>query len=143
MNFLVGRRLAACGALLAALAAACSVGAPDTDGDAEGSTLARATCPTALKRCGHTITFPDHGESSVEVRGNFDGDASWSTGVPMHREGGVWVATLRIPYDKPIQYKFVVDGVWCCEAGAEDAGELCADHVPNPFGTMNRVIEVR
>ena len=38
------------------------------------------------------------------------------------------------------EYKFIVDGAWCCEPGRADSE--CADCVPNPFGTMNRVIEV-
>lgn len=39
------------------------------------------------------------------------------------------------------EFKFVVDGEWCCEPGCNgrDQGPKC---VPNPFGTMNRVIEV-
>lgn len=39
------------------------------------------------------------------------------------------------------EYKFVVDGQWCCDPGVED-GLACPHCVPNALGTMNRVIEV-
>src|SRR4051812_45591751 len=57
------------------LVAACATTVDD--GTASSSELARsATCPAELQRCGHTFTFPDHGESSVELRGDFGGAAS-------------------------------------------------------------------
>src|SRR5688500_8006000 len=84
------------GLLLAASAACTSADATEADGDqAELSATSgarRAICPAELKRCGHTITFPDHGETSVEVRGDFGGAATWESGIPMTRRDGVWAA---------------------------------------------------
>jgi glycosidase len=77
-----------------------------------GKGLKPAECPAELKRCTHTITYPAGPESAVELRGDFGGPGTWETGVPMTKKGSVWSADITIPYDKPIQYKFVVDGVW-------------------------------
>lgn len=79
---------------------------------------------------------------------NWDPQAS-----PMHRnpQGG-WQIALNLAPGQ-YEYKFVVDGKWCCEPGREDAtgcpncvrderGIQCANCVPNGFGTMNRVLEV-
>jgi len=87
-------------------AAGCRVG---TETASSTDDLARALCPAALKRCAHTITFPDRGERAVEVRGDF-GTRSWEVGVPMSKQGGKWTAEIAIPFDKPVEYKFVVDG---------------------------------
>ncbi len=59
---------------------------------------------------------------------------------PMKRqEDGSWQVELELAPGR-YEYKFVVDSVWCCEPGRDDAAvEGC---VPNPLGTMNRVIEV-
>ncbi len=67
-------------------------------------------CPDPLKRCAHTITFPDHGETSVELRGDFGGEDTWVNGKPMAKKGGVWSVDLTIPFSKAIQYKFFIDG---------------------------------
>ena len=67
-------------------------------------------CPDPLKRCAHTITFPDHGESSVELRGDFGGEDTWVNGKPMAKKGGVWSVDFTIPFSKAIQFKFFVNG---------------------------------
>ncbi|CAN5924262.1 hypothetical protein BH11MYX4_BH11MYX4_50300 [soil metagenome] len=67
-------------------------------------------CPDPLKRCAHTVTYPDHGETSVELRGDFGGEDTWVTGKPMAKKGGVWSVDLTIPFNKVIQFKFFVDG---------------------------------
>ena len=67
-------------------------------------------CPDALKRCTHTITFPFNGETSVELRGDFGGEETWVTGKPMTKKGGVWSVDLNVPFDKPIQFKFFLNG---------------------------------
>lgn len=72
----------------------------------------KVECPAELKRCAHTITYPAGDESTVELRGDFGGPSTWEIGVPMVREGSRWRADLRIPLATPIQYKFIVDGVW-------------------------------
>jgi hypothetical protein len=40
------------------------------------------------------------------------------------------------------EFKFVVDGAWCCEPGCEGPHHGCPKCVPNSSGTMNRLIEV-
>ncbi len=67
-------------------------------------------CPDPLKRCAHTITFPDHGESSVELRGDFGGEDTWVNGKPMAKKGGAWSVDFTIPFSKAIQFKFFVNG---------------------------------
>ena len=72
----------------------------------------KTECPAELKRCAHTITYPAGSEAAVELRGDFGGPGTWETGVPMTKKGSLWSVDITVPYDKPIQYKFVVDGVW-------------------------------
>ncbi len=70
----------------------------------------KVECPAELKRCSHTVTYPDSGETSVELRGDFGGPDTWVTGKPMAKKGNVWSVDILIPLDKPIQYKFFVNG---------------------------------
>jgi len=85
--------------------------------------------------------FVCHGEGAQDIflAGSFN---DWDpTRTPLERQGdGSWKAELELAPGQ-YEYKFIVDGAWCCEPGRADAD--CADCVPNPFGTMNRVIEVR
>jgi 1,4-alpha-glucan branching enzyme len=78
------------------------------------------------------------GAQEAFLAGSFN---DWDpTCTPMERQGdGSWRAELELAPGR-YEYKFIVDGAWCCEPGRTDAD--CADCVPNPFGTMNRVIEV-
>ena len=78
------------------------------------------------------------GVQSVFLAGSFN---DWDpTRTPMDPQGdGSWQAELELAPGR-YEYKFIVDGAWSCEPGRPDAE--CADCVPNPFGTMNRVIEV-
>jgi 5'-AMP-activated protein kinase regulatory beta subunit len=55
--------------------------------------------------------------------------------------GGKWSGTLPLPPGHH-EYKFVVDGQWCCEPGCENEYRGCPKCVPNELGTMNRVLEV-
>ncbi|MCA9076948.1 MAG: glycogen-binding domain-containing protein [Planctomycetaceae bacterium] len=66
----------------------------------------------------------------------------WQTDASMMTkdEGGHWNAKLDLPPGR-YEYKFVVDGQWCCEPGCQASAE-CPQCVPNDFGTMNRVIDV-
>lgn len=86
------------------------LGGSDPYGYGKGPT--KAECPAELKRCAHTVTYPAVSESAVELRGDFGGPGTWETGVPMTKKGSVWSVDITVPYDEPIQYKFVVDGVW-------------------------------
>jgi len=59
----------------------------------------------------------------------------------VHLPSGEWTGFLSLPQGRP-EYKFVVDGRWCCEAGCEHEYRGCPKCVPNECGTMNRVLEV-
>lgn len=66
-------------------------------------------CGDDLKRCDHEFTYPAGGETSVVVRGDFAPDG-WSVGVPMTKSGALWKATVPVPWNVDVQYKFFVDG---------------------------------
>lgn len=66
-------------------------------------------CDDSLKRCDYIFTLADMGQTSVVVRGNFAADG-WDVGVPMTKANGQWEAIIPIPYNQPVQYKFVIDG---------------------------------
>ena len=72
----------------------------------------------------------------VFLAGTFNG---WNPAVtPMRRQpDGSWQVALKLPRGRH-EFRFVVDGQWCCEPGRDDP----ADCVPNSFGTMNRVARV-
>ena len=54
---------------------------------------------------------------------------------------GLWTHTLPLPAGD-YEYKFVVDGQWCCELGCEGVHTGCTKCVSNPMGTMNRKLSV-
>jgi 1,4-alpha-glucan branching enzyme len=84
------------------------------------------------------ITAPD--AAAVFVAGTFN---EWNPGaLPMKRStSGSWSVDLELTPGR-YEYKFVVDGQWCCEPGCEDEHRGCAKCVPNDQGTMNRVLDV-
>ncbi len=58
---------------------------------------------------------------------------------PMEPSGdGTWALRLDVPPGHH-EYKFLVDGDWCCTPADEQAACNC---VPNAFGTMNLIVEV-
>lgn len=78
---------------------------------------------------------------AVFVAGTFN---DWKPDTaPLHPDlpNGKWTITLPLPPGHH-EYKFVVDGQWCCEPGCEHEYRGCPKCVPNEFGTMNRVLEV-
>ena len=77
---------------------------------------------------------------AVILAGSFN---NWSlTETPMARDsGGYWTASLPLAAGR-YEYKFVVDGEWCCEPGCTYKTVHCDHCVINEFGTMNRVPEV-
>lgn len=77
--------------------------------------------------------------SAVFLAGTFN---DWQAdATPMAREAqGTWKAYLYLQSGHH-EFKFVVDGQWCCEAGCQASGE-CPKCVPNEFGTMNRFVDV-
>jgi glucose/arabinose dehydrogenase len=75
-------------------------------------------CPDSEKLCAETFTFPFNGETSVEVRGTFTNPA-WKQGTTMTHQGSSWTATVPVPFNTAIQYKFIVNGsTWTLEPGA-------------------------
>jgi glycosidase len=68
-------------------------------------------CDDSLKRCEHEFTLADTGQTTVELRGDFS-PTGWMAGVPMTKAGGQWAAKVEVPYNAPVQYKFVQDGTW-------------------------------
>lgn len=77
---------------------------------------------------------------AVFLAGTFNG---WDpAATPMAKDtAGNWSVAVDL---KPGRYefKFVIDGSWCCEPGCDETNRDCPKCVPNPLGTMNRVIEV-
>ncbi|RIK66967.1 MAG: glycoside hydrolase family 13 [Planctomycetota bacterium] len=63
--------------------------------------------------------------------------------TPMKKDAsGRWIARLELVPGQ-YEYKFVIDGCWCCEPGEPDAWCSRPDRVRNSHGTMNRVISVK
>lgn len=77
---------------------------------------------------------------NVFVAGTFN---EWQPdAMPMTRaDEGEWESSFPLSPGR-YEYKFVVDGQWCCEPGCEHEYHGCPKCVPNEFGTMNRVLEV-
>lgn len=80
------------------------IGAPDGGADFAQNGM----CEPALRLCPHTFTWTfDAGNLQpdvVEVRGTFN---DWQAGVsPMTLANGSWTATLNLPWDANVEYKF-------------------------------------
>lgn len=77
---------------------------------------------------------------TVFVAGTFN---DWSRdATPLVRQGdGHWRTTLPLPNGRH-EFKFIVDGEWCCDPGAKDESQDRLDCSRNPFGTMNRILEL-
>ncbi len=90
-----------------------------------------------------TVTFTCNASNahSVAIAGDFN---QWDpNATPLsHVTGETWQVKLRL---KPgiHEFKYVVDGQWCCEPGIDDhCCESNGETVDNPFGTKNRVVRV-
>jgi glycosidase len=66
-------------------------------------------CDDADKRCALEITYENATASSVRLHGDFAPDG-WTVGVPMTKTGSTWAASIQVPWDGAVQYKFSVDG---------------------------------
>jgi glycosidase len=66
-------------------------------------------CPEEHRACPIVFTYPDHGESAVEVRGDFTA-SPWSVPIPMARMAGAWRATVSIGMNQTLAFKFLVNG---------------------------------
>jgi len=95
-----------------------------------------------LNRTANNTVFSCDSDTAqaIFLAGSFN---DWNpAATPMAREGSrYWAVTLPLPPGR-YEYKFVVDGQWCCEPGCELEYHGCPKCVPNEFGTMNRVLEV-
>lgn len=79
----------------------------------------------------------------VSIGGTFN---DWDPGrTPMSKStDGTWRVTLRLPAGSH-EYKFVVDGRWVCEPGADEFDPKhvsSPDCVPNVYGSLNRKLDV-
>ncbi len=88
----------------------------------------------------HTFNLSAPWAREVYVAGSFN---AWEPKArPMQRGStGQWTATVELKPGRH-EYKFVVDGRWCCEHGRDGACPDCRECVPNAFGTMNRVLAI-
>jgi len=77
---------------------------------------------------------------AVFLAGTFNEWSPDSTPMTKDAEGNWSVAVDLMPSHH--EFKFVVDGEWCCEPGCDGPHEGCPKCVPNSCGTMNRLIEV-
>lgn len=77
---------------------------------------------------------------AVFLAGTFN---EWSPdATPLKRQiDGHWRTTLPLPHGHH-EFKFIVDGQWCCEPGSKDEAQDRSGYSQNPFGTMNRVLEL-
>lgn len=67
-------------------------------------------CDDSLKRCDHELTYADHGEATVELRGTFAADG-WVHGIPLKKVAGIWSVTVQVPWNVDVEYKLLLDGV--------------------------------
>lgn len=87
-----------------------------------------------------TIRLTAPGAHQVFVAGTFN---DWNqSSLPMHQiKDGEWSIDVPLPSGHH-EFKFIVDGQWCCDVGAHGPVERADGCVLNSFGTMNRVIDV-
>lgn len=100
-----------------------------------------ATSRDLRKRTVIACQAPD--AAQVLLAGSFNGWKPEAT--PMKRRAdGQWETSLELPPGR-YEYKFIVDGRWCCEPGEPDHACTCLREgcAPNECGTLNRVLEVR
>lgn len=78
--------------------------------------------------------------TAVFLAGTFN---DWNTEtMPMTRDDeGDWHLSLDLAPGQ-YEFKFFVDGKWCCAPGCDGRNYECPMCVVNEHGTMNRVIEV-
>ena len=102
--------------------------------------MSKTATKPADPKTGTALSCRAQKAATVCVAGTFN---DWNpTATPLTRQAdGTWAATLALPRGRH-EYKFVVDGEWCCEPGCETVYQGCPKCVANPSGTMNRVVEV-
>ena len=77
---------------------------------------------------------------AVFLAGTFNDWKPWT--IPLTRsDDGMWRTSVPLETGRH-EFKFIVDGKWCCEPGCERKFHGCPKCCANEFGTMNRVVEV-
>lgn len=79
--------------------------------------------------------------SDVFLAGTFN---DWNpASIRMEREpDGSWIAAVKLAPGQH-EYKFLVDGRWCCDPGGKESAEVRPGYIQNAFGTLNCIIEVQ
>jgi glycosidase len=111
------------------------MGMGGTSGDAgqAGGPPVPPQCEDALKRCPHEFTFPVGSESSVELRGSF-APGAWDAGIAMVKSGTVWKATVDIPWNQEVEYKFWVNNsTWVIDPNNQNKKD-------DGFGSFNSLL---
>ncbi|MCZ2078643.1 MAG: glycogen-binding domain-containing protein [Bryobacterales bacterium] len=77
---------------------------------------------------------------AVFLAGTFN---NWDpANIPMRQiSEGEWTAELELAPGR-YEYKFIVDGVWCCQPGGQEPDSTLPDCVPNALGSFNREIHI-
>lgn len=103
--------------------------------------MAKQAAKNTPERGATPITCHAPHAREIFVAGTFN---DWNpAALAMTKEGYAdWHIELKLPPGR-YEYKFVVDGTWCCEPHLLHDGQPAGERVPNPFGTMNRVLLVR
>ncbi len=87
-----------------------AIDAPSNADSGSDATTDAISC-AAPSTCPHEFIYHNAAQTSVEVRGDFGAPTTWVTGIPMTvASGGNWSAIVPVPYGKPVQYKFFVNG---------------------------------
>lgn len=90
-----------------------------------------------------SVAFKCHAPTAQQVcvAGTFN---EWKhDAAPLVRDkAGNWRGSLILLRGR-YEFKFLVECQWGCAPGCEKRPRDCAKCVPNEFGTMNRVLEVR
>ena len=103
--------------------------------------MGKTTSKSSATKTGTQFSCTAPAAGVVTVAGTFN---NWDPlATPLTRRAdGTWAVDLNLRPGR-YEYKFVVDGQWCCEPGCEEPRHGCPMCVPNPFGTTNRFVEVK
>ena len=85
-----------------------------------------------------TVYAPD--AKTVSVAGAFN-DWRIDANPLTSEEDGTWKTSLALAPGR-YEYKFIIDGQWCCEPSSDAMYDGRGGCVCNEFGTMNRVLEL-
>jgi glycosidase len=102
-------------------------------GQGGGGDIGPPECDPEFRLCGSNFLLPDEGYQSVELRGDFAPDG-WEVGVALTMTEGIWQATVEVPWDQPVQYKYIIDTVW-------QPDPTNPVQVDDGFGSFNSVAE--